>query len=199
MKNLLNTLTVASVLALSACSGQGGGTSPNPPTPTPPATNSTGSVTPPTPVTNFIESNLGLIRTGSAVATGAALDFAVTQASTRTRDANDMYLAASAIYSLTGGAFPTPAQLQATVLGFGGSQADATYAGFASTIGALYASYYPKLVTGDTKTASDLLNAIAGGIEDATASYVTTPAPSASLLATLKAPALTLNSRPATK
>jgi hypothetical protein len=40
------------------------------------------------------------------------------------------------------------------------------------------------LITGDTKTATDLLNAIAGGIEDATASYVTTPAVSAKLAAT---------------
>ncbi len=62
-----------------------------------------------------------------------------------------------------------------SILAFGGSQADASYAQFTSAIGALYAAYYPKLVTGDTKTATDLLNAIAGGIEDATASYVTVP------------------------
>jgi hypothetical protein len=37
-------------------------------------------------------------------------------------------------------------------------------------------AWYTKLATGDAKTASDLLNAVAGGIEDATQSYVTTPA-----------------------
>ena len=58
---------------------------------------------------------------------------------------------------------------------FGGSQTDANFAQFSTAIAGLYAAYYPKLVTGDTKTATDLLNAIAGGIEDATASYVTTP------------------------
>jgi hypothetical protein len=100
------------------------------------------------------------------------LDFAVQQSGTRTRLANEMYAAASAVYSLSGGTFPTPAQFSANILAFGGSQADANYAQFSLAIGALYAAYYPKLITGDTKTATDLLNAIAGGIEDATASYV---------------------------
>jgi hypothetical protein len=122
-----------------------------------------------------IEAALPLIRTGASVATGAVLNFAVTQSSTRTRLANEMYAAASAVYSLSGGAFPAPAQFEASILAFGGSQTDASYAQFSTAIAGLYASYYPKLVTGDTKTAGDLLNAIAGGIEDATASYVTTP------------------------
>ena len=132
------------------------------------------SGTPATPATSSaaIESALPLVRTGAAVATGAVLDFAVTQSGTRTRLANEMYSAANAVYSLTGGTFPTPAQFSANILAFGGSQADANYAQFAAAIGALYAAYYPKLDTGDTKTATDLLNAIAGGIEDATASYV---------------------------
>jgi len=109
------------------------------------------------------------------VATGAVLDFTVQQSSTRTRLANEMYAAASAVYSLTGGSFPTPAALQSTITTFGGSQADAAYAQFSSAIASLYAAWYPKLATGDTKTAGDLLNAVAGGIEDATQSYVTTP------------------------
>jgi hypothetical protein len=87
-----------------------------------------------------------------------------------------MYSAASAVYSLSSGTFPTPAQFQTSILAFGGSQADANYAQFSTAIAALYGSYYPQLVTGDKKTATDLLNAIAGGIEDATAAYVTTPA-----------------------
>ena len=119
-----------------------------------------------------IEAALPLVRTGAAVATGAVLDFAVQQSATRTRLANEMYSAASAVYSLSGGTFPTPAQFSTSILAFGGSQTDANYAQFASAIGALYAAYYPKLDTGDGKTATDLLNAIAGGIEDATASYV---------------------------
>ena len=127
-----------------------------------------------------IEAALPLVRTGSGVATGAVLDFAVKQASTRTRLANEMYAAASSIYSLSGGSFPTPAQFQSNILAFGGSQADANYAQFSTAIAGLYSAYYPKLVTGDTKTATDLLNAIAGGIEDATASYVSTPVPTAS-------------------
>jgi hypothetical protein len=129
----------------------------------------------PVPATSAIESALPLIRTGAAVATGAVLDFAVKQTGTRTRLANEMYAAADAVYSLSGGAFPSPAQFESSIVAFGGSQTDASYAQFSTAIAGLYTAYYPKLVTGDTKTATDLLNAIAGGIEDATQSYVTTP------------------------
>jgi hypothetical protein len=152
------------------------------------ACGTTSSTTTPTPVattSTVIEAALPIIRTGASVATGAVLDFAVKQSDTRTRLANEMYAAASAVYSLSGGAFPTPVQFQSNILAFGGSQTDASYAQFSTAIAGLYAAYYPKLVTGDTKTATDLLNAIAGGIEDATASYVTTPAPTASVAETV--------------
>ena len=125
--------------------------------------------------TSFIEAELPVIRVGASVATGAVLDFAVSQSSTRTRLANEMYSAANAVYSLSGGSFPTTAQFQSSILAFGGTQADAGYAQFAAAISSLYAAYYPKIVTGDTKTITDLMNAIAGGIEDATQAYVTTP------------------------
>jgi hypothetical protein len=148
------------ILSLTACASAPLGTT----TGTPSATVSSGSAA--------IEAALPLVRTGAAVATGAVLDFAVKQSSTRTRLANEMHAAASAVYSLSGGTFPTPAQFSATIVAFGGTQTDANYAQFATAIGALYAAYYPKLDTGDAKTATDLLNAIAGGIEDATAAYV---------------------------
>jgi hypothetical protein len=148
------------ILSLTACASAPSSTT----TTSPSATATSGSAA--------IESALPLVRTGAAVATGAVLDFAVKQSSTRTRLANEMYAAASAVYSLSGGTFPTPAQFSASILAFGGTQTDANYAQFASAISALYAAYYPKLDTGDTKTATDLLNAIAGGIEDATAAYV---------------------------
>jgi hypothetical protein len=139
----------------------------------------------PAPATSVIEAALPLIRTGASVATGAVLDFAVQQSGTRTRLANEMYAAANAVYSLSGGTFPAPAQFESSILAFGGSQTDASYAQFSTAIAGLYAAYYPKLNTGDAKTASDLLNAIAGGIEDATASYVTTPlAPASGALTT---------------
>jgi hypothetical protein len=98
-----------------------------------------------------------------------------------------MYAAASAVYSLSGGTFPTTTQFQSTVLAFGGSQTDAGFAQFAGAISSLYAAYYPQLATGNAKTASDLLNAIAGGIEDATQAYVTTPVPSSAPVAAAKA------------
>jgi hypothetical protein len=124
---------------------------------------------------NLIEDALPVIRTGAAVATGAVLDFAVQQSSSRTRLANEMYSAANAVYSLSSGTFPTAAQFQSSVLAFGGSQTDAGYAQFATAISSLYSAYFPKLASGDSKTMTDLLNAIAGGIEDATAAYVSTP------------------------
>jgi hypothetical protein len=144
------------------------------------STSSTGNATPVASTgataSALIESALPLVRTGAAVATGAVLDFAVQQTGTRTRLANEMYAAANAVYSLSSGAFPSPAQFKSSIVAFGGPQTDASYAQFSTAIAGLYAAYYPKLVTGDTKTATDLLNAIAGGIEDATQSYVTTPA-----------------------
>jgi len=159
------------VLSLTAC-GTTGGT----------ATTGTSATAPargPAPATlgsTAIEAALPLVRTGAAVAAGAVLDFAVKQSSSRTRLANEMYAAANAVYSLSGGTFPAPAQFESSILAFGGSQADANYAQFSTAIAGLYAAYYPKLATGDTKTAGDLLNAIAGGIEDATQAYVTAPA-----------------------
>ena len=152
---------------LVACASSGG---------TSPAAGPT-AATSPGATSAVIEAALPLIRTGASVATGAVLNFAVKQSSTRTRLANEMYAAANAVYSLSGGTFPTPAQFQSSILAFGGSQTDANYAQFASAISALYSSYYAKLVTGDAKTATDVLNAIAGGIEDATQAYVTTPVP----------------------
>jgi hypothetical protein len=146
------------------------------------ASSTTETATPtPSETSAVIEAALPLIRTGASVATGAVLDFAVKQSSTRTRLANEMYTAANAVYSLSGGTFPAPAQFESSILAFGGSQTDASYAQFSTAIAGLYASYYPKLITGDTKTATDLLNAIASGIEDATQAYVTTPVAPASI------------------
>jgi hypothetical protein len=167
-------LTACVALNLAACAtAPSTGSSSTTATSSSSGTSSTGSTS---TASSVIEAALPFIRTGAAVATGAVLDFTVQQSSTRTRLANEMYAAASAVYSLSGGAFPTPDQLQNTITTFGGSETDASYAQFSSAIASLYAAYYPKLASGDAKTAADLLNAVAGGIEDATQSYVTTPA-----------------------
>jgi hypothetical protein len=168
---------VGLVLGLSGCSNTTGSSTLSALSGTPAAT--TGST-----VNAAVEAALPLVRTGAAVATGAVLDFAVNQAGTRTRLANEMYSAANAVYSLSGGTFPTPAQFQSSIMAFGGTQTDASYAAFSTAIAGLYAGYYPKLVAGaNTKTAIDLLNAIAGGIEDATQAYVTTPVAGGSVAA----------------
>jgi hypothetical protein len=176
MTNKINYLFTAGlaclILSMTACGTTGSSGSST----TGSATSSAGATASANVTTSaVIEAALPLIRTGASVATGAVLDFAVKQSGTRTRLANEMYAAANAVYSLSGGAFPSPAQFQSSILAFGGSQADAGYAQFSTAIAGLYAAYYPKLITGDGKTASDLLNAIAGGIEDATEAYVTTP------------------------
>jgi hypothetical protein len=183
MKNSLSTflrvgVTACVALNLAACATSTGSTSSSGAGATSRTTSTSTST-----ASSVIEAALPLIRTGAAVATGAVLDFAVNQSSTRTRLANEMYAAASAVYSLSGGTFPSPAEFESGILAFGGSQTDASYAQFSTAIAALYAAYYPKLVTGDTKTASDLLNAIAGGIEDATQAYVTTPTATGSVAA----------------
>jgi ABC-type Fe3+-hydroxamate transport system substrate-binding protein len=165
MNYIFHTVLLCFLLNLTGCASTGSSTS---------STTSTTTAAP-GESSAVIESALPLIRTGAAVATGAVLDFAVTQSSTRTRLANEMYAAANAVYSLSGGTFPAPAQFQSSILAFGGTQTDASYAQFSTAIAGLYAAYYPKLVTGDSKTATDLLNAIAGGIEDATQAYATTP------------------------
>jgi hypothetical protein len=159
-QSLFSAVLIGLVISLTAC-----GTTSSNSTPAPAATTST-----------TLEAALPLVRTGAAVATGAVLDFAVKQTGTRTRLANEMYAAANAVYSLSGGTFPTPAQFQSGIVAFGGSQTDASYAQFSTAIAGLYAAYYPQLATGDTKTATDLLNALAGGIEDATEAYITAPA-----------------------
>ena len=179
MKNLFEAGLTCLILSLTACGTTGSSASSTTGTAAGISSSST-TATSGTTASAVIEAALPLVRTGAAVVTGAVLDFAVQQSSTRTRLANEMYAAANAVYSMTGGTFPSPAQFQTSILAFGGSQTDASYAQFSTAIAGLYASYYPKLITGDAKTASDLLNAIAGGIEDATQNYVTTPTPSIS-------------------
>jgi hypothetical protein len=177
MTNKINYLFQAGlaclILSLTACGTTGSSASST--------TGSSGGTSSAVSLADGIEAALPLIRTGAAVATGAVLDFAMNQNSTRTQLANEMYAAANAVYSLSGGTFPAPAQFESSILAFGGSQTDASYVQFSTAIAGLYASYYPKLITGDTKTATDLLNAIAAGIEDATEAYVTTPAAPASV------------------
>jgi len=144
------------------------------------ACGTTGSGTTPEAEAN-VEAALPMVRMGAAVATGGVLDFAVQSSVARSRLANEMYAAAQAVYSLSDGSVPTPGQFEACIVAFGGTQTEAKYAKFATVIGALYAAYYPKLVTGEAKTAADFLNALAGGIEDATRAYVTTPLVAASM------------------
>lgn len=120
------------------------------------------------------------VRQAAAITTGAALQFAEKDPVKRTTLANEIYGAAKAVYSLCDGTVPDVATLQATILSFGGTQTDANYARFATSLSGLYASYFAQ-VKGDGKQAVLLLQELAGGCEDAASAYVsaspTTPAP----------------------
>ena len=151
--------------------------------PTASGTNTVASPAVPSQTDSTIEASLPLIRTGAAVVTGGILDFAVQQPATRTKLANEIYASANAVYTLTGGQFVTPTQLSNTLASYG-QPGDAQYTQYVTALNGLYASYFAKIPAGDAKTATDVLNAIAGGIEDAAQSYVTTPAAPASTDAT---------------
>jgi hypothetical protein len=174
IQSLLPALFV-SILALAGC----GTNTPPAPTPAPlPSTNAAPVVVvTPQPIST---TDLALIQTGAEVASGAVLNFAVNNPTSRTKLANEMYSAANAIYSLSTGTLPTPAQFSSTILAFGGSQADANYSSFTTGIAGLYAAYYAKYNTGNTSNATAVLAALAAGIQSATQSYVTTPTPSTS-------------------
>lgn len=120
---------------------------------------------------------LALIQSGASIATGAVLDFAVTDPTQRAKLANEMYSAANAIYSLSTGKLPTVAQFQSAILAFGGSQKDANYATFTTSVTALYSTYYTKYNTGNVSNANQVLASLAAGIQSSTVSYVSiTPA-----------------------
>lgn len=162
-------LFLISCLLLTGCS-----------TATPPSTTSSPDPSP-IPVST---TTLALIQTSSTVATGAILDFAVTQPATRTRLANEIYSSANFLYTATGGTLPTVAQFQAGLTSYGLSTSDASYAKYTTALTALYATYYAKYVNGSV-TASNLsaiINAIAQGAETAAQAYATVTAPPPNIL-----------------
>jgi hypothetical protein len=180
MKNLSYFALVFAFLACAFVAGQTlTGCAPTvattPPAPSTNSTNGTVTPTPPAPPQPISTTDLALIQTGAEVASGAVLDFAVKDPTSRSALANKMYSAANAIYSLSTGTLPTPAQFSSTILAFGGSQTDANYSTFTSGIAGLYAAYYAKYNTGNTSNATAVLAALAAGIQAATQSYVATP------------------------
>lgn len=120
--------------------------------------------------------NLTLIQGGATVATGAILNFAVTQPTSRARLANEIYASGNAIYSLTGGTLPNVQQFSSALVAWGVA-GDAQYAGYTTALTAIYQTYYQKYVGGSI-TASNLaavLNALAAGAEAGAQAYTTLP------------------------
>lgn len=125
-----------------------------------------------TQVTVITPVALNLIEVGSSVAAGGVLNFAITDSTERIKVANQMYSAANAIYSLSTGTLPTVDQFKQTILAFGGSDKDANYATFTSSLTSLYSNYYTQYNKGNISNANQILASLAKGIQDATQSYV---------------------------
>ncbi|HEY4360326.1 MAG TPA: hypothetical protein VGN17_05135 [Bryobacteraceae bacterium] len=115
---------------------------------------------------------LGTITTGAHIATGVFLQFGVNDAAERTLLANQIYSAASGVYSLTDGKVPTPEQVAEAVASFHWTGNVGIYAQFSGTIAEIYSAYYPQIV-GNPKYAIEVLSALAQGCEQAASAYST--------------------------
>lgn len=133
-------------------------------------------VTPPTPapVSSISSVDLGLIQTGATVATGAVLNFGVTDSSSRTKLANQIYASAVALYKLTGGTVPTPSDFNSTLASYGITGVS-QYTSYTIAIDTLYATYYAKYTTGNISSQNILavVNALAAGAEAGASTYAT--------------------------
>lgn len=137
------------------------------------ATTSTTSV----PGSTISSTDLALITTGATIATGAVLQYAEPNPSQRSTLANEIYSSANAANSLTTGTIPTSAQINAAVLSFAGSNPVAAYTQYASSLSALYQSYFSR-ISGNSANAIAILEAIAKGAQIGAQAYITTPFPS---------------------
>lgn len=129
----------------------------------------------PTPTTGISSTVLALIQTAATIATGAVLNFAVSQASSRTQLANQIYASAKALYEASGGTALTPTDLNTLLQSYsvgGVSQ----YTQYVSAVEGLYNSYYAKYVMGGSTGVQNfaaIANAIAAGAEAGASTYET--------------------------
>lgn len=107
-------------------------------------------------------SDLDRIQTLATMGTGAGLQFGITDPAKRTETANQIYLLASGAWQLTNGVVPTSGELKSYVLTFDGSEKTAEYVSMATSLSAIYGTYYPKL-SGNPKSAAQVINTLAQG------------------------------------
>lgn len=141
------------------------------------------STTPPIPAgTTISPATLSLVQTGATVATGVVLNLAEKSASERTQLANQIYASASALYTLTGGAVPSPAVFNSTLASYGVTGVS-QYTQYTQAIDALYAAYFDKYTAGSISAQNVLavINALATGAEAGASSYSTLPAQTTSM------------------
>ena len=171
MRKLSFTIVTLVALSLVACNTTSttSNVTPTPVAPVPSAPSTTSA---------DITAALPLIQSAANIATGAVLQFTQSNATQRTTLANQIYSAANAINSLSTGTIPTPAVITSTVLSFGGTNADASYASYASSLGAIYSSYYTKLAaSGNGALAVSVLQALAAGAQAGASVYTSVPVP----------------------
>lgn len=165
-REFLKTSTAGAIAASTVGALLLQGCDPQPfPTPSP-------SPTPGAPISPAI---LALIQTAATIATGAVLNFAVNQVSTKTQLANQIYSSANALYEASGGTPLTPTALAAILNSFSlGSVAQ--YAQYVTGLQSLYTYYYDEYIANGSATSqsfASIVNAIAVGAEAGAQTYET--------------------------
>jgi hypothetical protein len=145
-----------------------------------------------------IENSLPEVRIGASVATKLILTNLVKQSSTQARDGAYIWSVSGGLYGLTSGNLITPSDLASRMTSFGANNSDiqsgTDIAGLMQNFSGVYTSVFnqlnemasktsnPNVKAVIVKTSIDLIHALAGGAQDATAQY----APSTSTTDALK-------------
>ncbi len=115
---------------------------------------------------------LPMITSGTELASGAVLQFAVKDTATRQEIANQMYGVAQAVRTLSGGQVPTVAQFKSTILSF--TPKYPHWVDLSASLSSVYASNFSR-IQGDPKLALEVLEAIAQGVENGAARIAPQP------------------------
>lgn len=160
MRNILLSILIGGLLVFNGCE-----------TTSSTSDASTTAVT--TVVTSTAEKDLinalPLIKIGASGLATVAINYGVSD-SDKVVKCQCIYGLAHALYITTGGSLPTPVDLQNILQTFAVSDG-LVYTELITYLTDLYASYYAK-IGGDVKLGVLVLNALAGGLEQAAAKYI---------------------------
>lgn len=150
--------TIGLILIITGCSSEQNTL----PTSTGPATTQT--------VWTPSQSDLDRIQVLATMGTGAGLQFGITDAEKRTALADEIYLLSSGTFQLTNGIVPSASDFKNYVLTFDGSQKTAEYVSMATSLSAIYGTYFSK-INGNPKAAIQVINALALGAQQGADAY----------------------------